>query len=187
MSKRAIHLLFTTAAEVGEIDAAWFWSNLKVGDLCGTDALAAYLSKDDLTRWIKTIHRTGDGSEQGMLSALGWQLIVDRVEDRTLLSVIDALAAKMGLLDAAQPALQTDRPVPQDTQRDVKKAEPSARELRRKPEPAKPPEPSIKPGSRASVRPPMIPIEVDEPTTDHRTDEYPLAEADALKRLTKST
>jgi hypothetical protein len=63
------------------------------------------------------------------------------------------------LQEAVAKAAEAPRP---DIKRD------STREMTRKPEPAKPPEPSV----RRSVRPPpIITIDVDEPTGEHRTDE----------------
>src|SRR5262249_30033384 len=43
---------------------------------------------------------SGDGSPQGILSALGWESIVAKTANEVLLAVVDAMAQKNGLMPA---------------------------------------------------------------------------------------
>jgi len=212
LGKRAIAAALVGAYERGLFDAEWLLATLQSGELRATDVLSLGLSKEELTRWMRAVHQAADASPKGLVTALGWETIIAKTDDAVLLAVIDALAAKAGLSGGAiapapaterkleaQPSEPETRPEAKDPEPRAKRDQPSQREITRKPEPARPPEPSLKPGSRASARPPAIPIEVEEPqevrrtrpssdeTTDMvRTDEFPQAETDALRRLTKS-
>ena len=85
------------AYDLGLFDAAWFLATLAHGSLHGTDVLAQGLSKDDLADWMRGVHQSGDGSPKGLLSALGWEKIVNKTSTDVLLSVIDAMAVRQGL------------------------------------------------------------------------------------------
>lgn len=181
LDKRVLHFALTLAYDQQQFDAPWLLGALQAGDVGGIDALATYLSKDDLVQWIKNIHQSGDGSPAGILSAIGWGTIVEKTDMNVLLAVLDSFAQRSSLSLSSLSAV----PAPPQTERKLeaeqlavppKKARDSARELSRKPEPARPPDASIKPGSRASVRPPpMIPIDVEDPSEG--TDEYPMETA----------
>jgi hypothetical protein len=174
LDKRVLHYALTLAYDQGQFDAPWLLGALQVGEQTGIEALACFLSKDDLTRWLKGIHASGDGSPAGMLSAIGWSTVIEKTDMNVLLAVLDAFAVRQSLSLsslAAPPPPTTERRL--DTEQLVvppRKARESQRELSRKPEPSRPPDASLKPGSRASVRPPAIPIDVEEPTEG--TDEY---------------
>lgn len=208
LGKRAIGAALTTAYELELFDAEWFLGACQSGELCATDVLSIGLSKEDLVRWMRAVHEGGDGSPKGLLAALGWEAIIAKTDDAVLLGIIDALAAKAGLaggaihaapaterrIETAQPSEPEARDAKEGSRRE------SQREITRRPEPARPPEPSLKPGSRASGRPPAIPVEleapqdarrtrpgaVDESTDVYRTDEFPQAQSDALRRMSKA-
>jgi hypothetical protein len=216
LGKRAIGAMLVTGYDLGLFDAEWFLGACQSGELRATDVLSLGLSKDDLVRWMRAVHQGGDGSPKGLVAALGWETIVAKTDDVLLLGVIDALATKTGLsagssLSIPPPVVapaterrieaQPSEPEPKvDTEPRAKREQPSQREITRRPEPARPPEPSLKPGSRASARPPAIPVELeepqevrrtrpgthDDPTDVYRTDEFPQADADALRRLSKA-
>lgn len=187
LDKRVLHFALALAYEQQQFDAPWLFAALQAGDdpnsgKMGIDALAQYLSKDDLVRWIKNIHQAGDGSPAGIVAAIGWSTMVEKTDMKVLLAVLDAFAARssLSLSSLAPPPPQTERKL--DTEQlavPPRKARDSSRELSRRPEPARPPEPSLKPGSRASGRPPAIPIEIDEPSEG--TDEYPMEAASRVK------
>jgi hypothetical protein len=99
LTKLAIHKALSTAYELYLFDARWFLETVhaKDGAVQGTDVLAAGLSKDELTRWIKRIHETGDGTPKGLIAALGWDKIVEKTPNDVLLSALDSMASKVGL------------------------------------------------------------------------------------------
>ena len=182
LDKRVLHFALALAYDQQVFDAPWLLGALQAGDASGIDALAQFLSKDDLVRWIKNIHQAGDGSPSGIIAAIGWSTLVEKTDMNVLLAVLDAFAARssLSLSSLAPPAPQTERKL--DTEQlavPPRKARESGRELSRRPEPARPPEPSLKPGSRASTRPPAIPIEVDDGSEG--TDEYPMDTAQRMK------
>jgi hypothetical protein len=104
LSKQAIHKALSTAYELYLFDARWFLDtiNAKGGSIKGTDVLADGLTKDDLTQWIRRIHETGDGTPKGMVAALGWDKIVSKTANDVLVSVLDAMVTKVGLVVAAK-------------------------------------------------------------------------------------
>ena len=100
-TKQAIHKALTTAYELGLFDARWFLDSVHAkSSLRGTDVLADGLNKEDLTAWVKRIHESGDGSAKGIVGALGWDKIVNKTPNDALISVLDAVAAKIGLTAA---------------------------------------------------------------------------------------
>lgn len=121
LTKQAIQKAMATAYELYLFDARWFLETLsaKGGALKGTDVLSDGLSKDDLTQWVRRIHETGDGSPKGIVGALGWDKIVAKTSNDILVSALDAVVAKVGLVVA--PAKDSS-PKPLD----VSKAEPPA-------------------------------------------------------------
>ena len=100
LSKQAIHKAMATAYELYLFDARWFLETLaaKGGTLKGTDVLADGLTKDDLTQWVRRIHETGDGTPKGVVAALGWDKIVAKTANEVLISVLDAVVTKVGLV-----------------------------------------------------------------------------------------
>jgi hypothetical protein len=103
LAKPAIHKALSTAYELYLFDARWFFETIsaKGGSLKGTDVLADGLTKDELAQWVRRIHETGDGTPKGILAALGWDKIVARTSNEVLVAVLDAMAAKVGLVVAA--------------------------------------------------------------------------------------
>jgi hypothetical protein len=102
LSERAILKALSTAYDLGLFDAAWFLSTLELpapgGEpKRGIEVLAEGLSKADLTDWVRTLHRSGDGSPKGMVASLGWEKIVRHTRSTVLIAVLDALASKTGL------------------------------------------------------------------------------------------
>jgi hypothetical protein len=102
LTKQAIHKALSTAYELYLFDARWFLDTIqaKGGSIKGTDVLADGLTKEDLTGWIRRIHETGDGSPKGIVSALGWDKIVAKTANDVLISVLDAMVGKVGLVIA---------------------------------------------------------------------------------------
>lgn len=103
LTKQAIHKALSTAYELYLFDARWFLDTIqaKGGAIKGTDVLADGLEKADLTAWVRRIHETGDGTPKGLVSALGWDKIVARTANEVLISVLDAMVAKVGLVVSA--------------------------------------------------------------------------------------
>jgi hypothetical protein len=99
LTKVAIHKALSTAYELYLFDARWFLETLhtKDGAVEGTDVLAAGLTKEELTRWLRRVHETGDGTPKGLIAALGWDKIIEKTPNDVLLSALDAMASKVGL------------------------------------------------------------------------------------------
>jgi hypothetical protein len=102
LTKQAIHKGLSTAYELYLFDARWFLETIqaKGGSLKGTDVLSDGLTKDELTQWIRRIHETGDGTPKGLVAALGWDKIVAKTPNDVLVSVLDAMVTKVGLVVA---------------------------------------------------------------------------------------
>jgi len=99
LSKKAIHKAFEAAYDVGLLDARWFFDTIeaKGGKARGTDVIAEGLTKSDLTEWIRRVHQSGDGTPRGLVSAIGWEKMVNQTANEVLVAVLDALAAKSHL------------------------------------------------------------------------------------------
>ncbi len=134
LTKQAIHKALSTAYELYLFDARWFLDTIqaKGGSIRGTDVLADGLEKADLSAWVRRIHETGDGTPKGLVAALGWDKIVAKTANEVLISVLDAMVAKVGLVvgaaktdsrprleskpDLAPPIVEkADRPASEDT------------------------------------------------------------------------
>ncbi len=91
------------ARELGLFDDAWFLSTIqgRGGRLKGPEVLCDTLSKDQITSWIRAIHASGDGSPAGLVSALGWDVVLAKTASEALTFVLDALALKLGLVGYA--------------------------------------------------------------------------------------
>jgi hypothetical protein len=100
VTKGAIHKALATAYELYLFDGRWFLDAIqaKGGSLKGTDVLAEGLTKEDLSAWVRRIAETGDGSPKGVVAALGWDKIVAKTSNEVLVSVLDAIVAKVGLV-----------------------------------------------------------------------------------------
>src|SRR4051812_34492297 len=98
----SIERALSGAYDLGLFDARWFLDVIEStdGSRRGTDVVADGMSEADLGQWIKTIHRTGDGSPKGLLEAVGFSALAAKTPAPVLLSVIDAFAEKSGLLRA---------------------------------------------------------------------------------------
>jgi hypothetical protein len=99
LTRHAVRKALEAGFAVGLYDASWFLGSLESrgGRLRGTDVIADALTKADLTDWLRAVHLSGDGSPRGLVNALGWESIVSKLPDETLLGVIDAMAARAGL------------------------------------------------------------------------------------------
>jgi hypothetical protein len=111
LTKHAIRKALETGDELVLFDAKWFLDTIESqgGRLRGTDVLADGLTKADLTAWVHRIHESRDGSPRGLLNALGWESIVAKTPDSVLISMLDAMAAKVGLKAAAEPRHSGER------------------------------------------------------------------------------
>jgi hypothetical protein len=100
ITKASILRALESGYQATVFDAEWFLSTLKSsgGKLQGTDVLAAGLSKEDLTEWVRNIHALGDGTPRGIVGAIGWEKIVAKTADDVLLAVLDAMALKVSLV-----------------------------------------------------------------------------------------
>jgi hypothetical protein len=113
LTKQAMHKALATAYELYLFDGRWFLDTLhaKGGSAKGTDVLAEGLTKDELVAWIRRISETGDGSPKGIVAALGWDKIVAKTSNDVLVSVLDAIVTKVGLVVApakeSTPRLET--------------------------------------------------------------------------------
>jgi hypothetical protein len=129
MTKQALHKALSTAYELYLFDARWFLDTIsaKGGSIKGTDVLADGLSKDEMTHWIRRIHETGDGTPKGMVAALGWDKIAAKTADDVLVSVLDAMVAKVGLVvaPARDSAARLPESSPKLDQKGTTKIEPS--------------------------------------------------------------
>jgi hypothetical protein len=106
ITKYTILRALESGYEAALFDAEWFLDSLRAhgGKLKGTDVLAEGLSKADLTEWVRHIHESGDGSPKGIVTALGWDQIVAKTSDEVLVSVLDAMAAKVALVVPKDPS-----------------------------------------------------------------------------------
>jgi hypothetical protein len=91
------------ARELGLFDDRWFLEHVKGrgGRLAGTDIVCDTLPKDQIIAWIRNVHGGGDGSPAGLVSALGWDVILAKTSQEALLHALDQLAQKIGLVAAA--------------------------------------------------------------------------------------
>jgi hypothetical protein len=98
-----MHKALATAYELYLFDGRWFLDTLhaKGGSAKGTDVLAEGLTKEELVAWIRRISETGDGSPKGIVAALGWDKIVAKTSNDTLVAVLDAIVTKVGLVVSA--------------------------------------------------------------------------------------
>lgn len=88
------------ARERALFDDEWLLGavNGRGGRAQGTDAIADWLSKDGLVAWIRAIAASRDGSPKGIVDALGWDTLLSKAPAEALLSVLDALAKRLGLV-----------------------------------------------------------------------------------------
>jgi hypothetical protein len=105
LTKGALFKALSTAYELYLFDGRWFLDTIqaKGGSLKGTDVLAEGLGKEDLSAWVKRIAESGDGTPKGIVAALGWEKIVAKTSNEVLVSVLDAIVTKVGLV-APPPA-----------------------------------------------------------------------------------
>lgn len=106
----AIQKALATARELALFDDRWFLENVdgRGGKLKGTDTLCDTLSKDQVIAWIRNVHKSGDGSPAGLVSALGWETILAKTSQEALLFALDAFAKKVGLVAANATAPGAD-------------------------------------------------------------------------------
>ncbi len=111
LGKFAILKALEAGYELGLFDAEWFLETLGTGGkLRGTDLLAQGLSKADLTEWVRAIYQSGDASPKGMLAALGWDQVVAKTADESLIAVLDAMALKIGLVTPKPAEAAPEKP-----------------------------------------------------------------------------
>jgi hypothetical protein len=105
----AIQKALATARELGLIDDKWFLENIqgRGGKLRGTDVLCDTLSKDQIIAWLRKLHESGDASPAGIVAALGWDTVLTKASQDSLLFALDQLARKAGL--APEPAPPSNR------------------------------------------------------------------------------
>ncbi len=181
LSKKALGRALECAYDLGLFDARWFLDTLegRGGKLRGTDVIAEGLTKADLTEWIRNVHKSGDGSARGLVTALGWEKIVTQTANDILVSVLDAMAAKVGLApkgDAppkveAEPEADagslTDEGLVVDVEEEAAAAPPAAPKSLTPASPSKRPEPLG--GKRRSIPAEPPAVEDDEEDENEQT------------------
>jgi hypothetical protein len=113
----AVQKALAVGRELQLFDDRWFLENVegRGGKLKGTDTLCDTLSKDQIIGWIRNVHRTGDGSPAGLVSALGWETVLAKTSQEALLFSLDALAKKIGLVSADErPGVAVPDGIPAD-------------------------------------------------------------------------
>lgn len=111
ITRHAMRKALETGYDLGLFDSLWFVDNLRSrgGTLEGTDVIAEGLSKAEMTDWIRAVYRGGDSSAEGLIRALGWELLANKLPDDAVLHLLDQLAEKVGLTGTARP--RTEPPV----------------------------------------------------------------------------
>jgi hypothetical protein len=96
----AIQKALATARELALIDDRWFLDNIqgRGGKLKGTDVICDTLSKDQVVAWMRKLHETGDGSPFGLVTSLGWEMVLAKTAQDALLFALDQFAKKAGLV-----------------------------------------------------------------------------------------
>ncbi len=113
LTKAALGKALVTAYDLVLFDAAWMFEHLESKTHKGTDVVSEALGKEELSAWIKQVHASKDGTDKGLLQALGWEKLIAKTNNDSLVGLLDALAIKVGLTPAPeQPAAKTDPPVP---------------------------------------------------------------------------
>lgn len=147
ITRHAMRKALETGYELGLFDSLWFVDNLRSrgGTLEGTDVIAEGLSKSEMTDWVRAVYRGGDSSAEGLIRALGWDLLAAKLPDDSVLHLLDQLAEKVGLTGTARP--RTEPPVVAATEEGDAPDRPT-------PVPGDPTPPSGFPAAMAPVRHP---------------------------------
>lgn len=105
ITRHAMRKALETGFGLGLFDATWFVENLrsKGGTLQGTDVIADGLSKGELATWIRAVYKSGDSTASGLIGALGWDSLANRLPDDAILHVLDTLAERHGLVQGPRP------------------------------------------------------------------------------------
>lgn len=95
----AIQEALATARDLALFDDRWFLLHVdgRGGKTTGTDTLCDTLSKDQIGTWMRKLHGSGDGSPAGLVSALGWEMVLAKTAQEALLFSLDAFASKVSL------------------------------------------------------------------------------------------
>ncbi len=98
----SVRKALATARELSLFDERWFLEHLSLKSqrLDGTDVLCAALSKEQIVAWLGAVHASGDASPTGLVTALGWETILNKTAHEALLFALDALARQIGLAEA---------------------------------------------------------------------------------------
>jgi hypothetical protein len=105
LTKAALGKALVTAYDLVLFDAAWMFEHLESKTHKGTDVVSEALGKEELSAWIKQVHASKDGTDKGLLQALGWEKLIAKTNNDSLVGLLDALAIKVGLTPAPeQPA-----------------------------------------------------------------------------------
>lgn len=153
----AIQKALATARELDLIDDRWFLSNIqgRGGKLKGTDVICDTLSKDQIVAWMRKLHETGDGTPLGLVTSLGWEMVLAKTAQDALLFALDQFAKKAALVpESSEAAVETPAPVP-SSQKVVPASQPKVPEPEPTPEPV--PEQRLKPDSGFPIAIPAMP------------------------------
>ncbi len=124
LTKKAIETALVTGYELSLFDARWLLDTIEIGKLRGTDVLADGLTKADLAAWVHAIHQSGDGTPRGLLAALGWEKLVASTRDPVLVAVLDAMAARVGLVKPTEVATEAGATESEESAAQPKEASP---------------------------------------------------------------
>lgn len=167
----AIQKALATARELELIDDRWFLTNIqgRGGKLKGTDVICDTLSKDQVVAWMRKLHETGDGTPLGLVTSLGWEMVLAKTAQDALLFALDQFAKKAALV-ADTPEAQNETPsAPAVSQKPAAESKPKAVD----PEPA--PQQSLKQDSGFPIAIPDAPAvdaaEEDPPSTPSMTEQ----------------
>ncbi len=111
LTKAALSKALVAAYDLGLFDAAWMFAHLESKTHKGTDVVSEALGKEDLSAWIKQVHASQDGTDKGLLQAIGWDKLIAKTNNDSLIGLLDALAIKVGLTPTPEKAAEkTDPP-----------------------------------------------------------------------------
>ena len=108
----AVQKALATARAMHLVDDSWFLAHVegRGGRVKGTDAVCDPLTKDEICRWIRGIHASGDASPAGLVAARGWDNVLAKTAPDALLAALDAFARKVHLVPEAAPPRPLSRP-----------------------------------------------------------------------------
>jgi hypothetical protein len=156
------------ARSLSLFDEQWFLAHLLLPSqkLSRTDVVCAGLSKLEAMQWLAAVHASGDASPAGLVTALGWDTILDKTAHEALLHALDALARQLGLAspapapsDVAAGSPTTPAPsTPIDASPEASLSSPSSNSPGSPNRPSSPPSDAPQPNPAPRASSPPLPI-----------------------------